>query len=140
MNHRSTAVKYAWTHLNSFYKWGGDDPSGWDCSGLVQEILAAVGLDPRGDQTADTLSIAFEKIDFYENGIQEGCLCFFGSAARVTHVGFSIGNGLMIEAGGGGSNTTSAAAAIRQNAYVRIRPISNRKDLVCVCDPFSSAE
>lgn len=139
MDKRSIAVKYAWTFLGSLYRWGGDDPSGWDCSGLVQEILASVGLDPKGDQTAQMLYEHFKDnaIDISTFDPYDGCVVFYGSSLdKITHVGFAIGNGLMIEAGGGGSRTKTEQDAINQNAFVRIRPVNNRRDLLIACDPF----
>lgn len=136
---RQIAVKYAWTLLHVPYRWGGDDPmSGFDCSGGVQEILASVGKDPKGDQTADDLMRYFgdREIDPIICGIPEGCLVFFGNSHKAAHVGFSIGDGLMFEFGGGGSSTLTEQDSINQNAFGRIRPISRRSDLICVCDPF----
>ena len=38
------------------YIWGGDDFSGFDCSGLIHEALQAAGLENRGyDCTANEL-------------------------------------------------------------------------------------
>ena len=48
----ATALSYRGTP----YVWGGDDPSGFDCSGFVLECLKSVGLLPeRADLTADRL-------------------------------------------------------------------------------------
>ena len=43
---RFYAYKLAWKYIGKFYKWGGDDPSGFDCSGFVIEILKSVGILP----------------------------------------------------------------------------------------------
>ncbi len=46
---------YLLTYLHKPYLWAGSSPidgSGLDCSGAVQEWLAPLGLDPKGDQTA----------------------------------------------------------------------------------------
>jgi len=42
----------------------------------------------------------------------------------------------MIEAGGGGSKTITKADAIRDNAFIKIRPIYSRKFLWGFVDPF----
>ena len=138
MTLREVAVNYAWTLLGDPYLWGGDDFAGRDCSGQVQEILAAVGLDPSGDQTADGLYRHFSDkvIDANHNGIPAGCVVFYGTKQKIIHVVFSIGNGLMIEQGGGGSRTLTETDAMRDNAFSRIRPISRRSDFVCAVDPF----
>ena len=113
------------------YIWGGNGLiEGQDCSGYAQELLASVGLDKRGDQRA---------VDLYDHFLSDsrlsltdnpsfGDLVFFGKSS-VVHIGMAINSKLMIEAGGGGSKTTTRADAIRDNAYVRIRPINNRGDL-----------
>lgn len=148
---REVAIKYAFSLLGLPYRWGGDDTiNGFDCSGLVQEILASVGLDPAEDQTAQQLFSIFKRnaipmpigntnLESFAAALPVGTLVFYGkSIDKITHVGISIGSGRMIEAGGGGSKTTSAEAAALQNAFVRIRPILKRSDLVCVADPFYS--
>ena len=118
------------------YIWGGDDPiKGFDCSGLAQELLQMVGLDPAGDQTAQGLYDHF-KTRSKEGPRDAGTLIFFGSAInRITHVGIMLDDTSMIEAGGGGSKTVDAATAASQNAYTRVRPFSNRKDLIAVVTP-----
>lgn len=129
-------VDYAFSFLHMPYRWGGYNPiEGYDCSGFVQEILASVGIDPPGDQTAQALYNLLEKTSS-PNKWGVGSLAFFGaSVTKITHVAFCIDQYRMIEAGGGGSTTLTTADAIKQNAFVRIRPISNRKDLVAMIRP-----
>lgn len=127
---------YALSFVGLAYRWGGDDPiDGFDCSGLVQEILASVGLDPKGDQTAQGLYDHFAPIS--EHGVlQLGTLLFFGKSTReITHVAFALDQYRMLEAGAGGSKTLTRQDAITQNAYARIRPIDNRLDLVAALRP-----
>lgn len=96
----------------------------------------SAGVDPAGDQTAQGLYNHFEKNGSY-NQWGPGSLAFFGeSALKVTHVAFCIDSNVCIEAGGGGSKTTSVEAAIKANAFIRMRPIKHRKDLVAVIRPF----
>ncbi len=119
---------YAMRMVGLPYRWGGDDlVDGVDCSGLCIELLQAAGVFPKGfDANAAGLwNFAFEKT----TAPRFGSLVFFGVPA-VTHVGFCLNELLMLEAGGGGSQTTSREAAAKQNAYVRVRPIKSRKDLV----------
>lgn len=127
---------YAMEFVGLPYRWGGDDTiDGFDCSGLVQELLAVVGMDPPGDQTAQGL---YEYFQLYGSATiaEFGALCFYGkSHNEITHVGMALNEELMIEAGGGGSNTTSPSAASAHNAYIRIRPINHRKDLVSIIMP-----
>jgi cell wall-associated NlpC family hydrolase len=121
------------------YIWGGNNPlEGFDCSGFAQEILASMGLDPRGDQTAQGLYDHFS--DEEEGQLcdepEAGCLAFYGKPERITHVAFCLNEYQMIEAGGGGPACVDAKSAAANNAYVRIRPILARKDLIACIYPF----
>jgi len=120
---------YALSFLGLPYRWGGDDPvNGVDCSGLCIELLQSVGVFPHGqDTTAAGLKSLFDSYKKSEGSF--GALVFFGSSG-VTHVGFCLNDKLMVEAGGGGSRTKTREDAAVQNAYVRIRPIRTRSDLV----------
>lgn len=136
MTKKEAAIEYALSFLGLPYLWGGDSPfKGFDCSGLVQEILMGVGLDPSGDQTAQGLFLAFKhKIS---RTPAEGCLVFFGKdISHITHIGFCVSDGVMVEAGGGGSKTTTRDAAVSANARVRMRSVASRADLVAIVDPF----
>ena len=130
-------VSYALSFVGQPYRWGGDDPiDGFDCSGLVQEILSAVGMDPPGDQTAQGLYEHFKEPVAGTAGWAAGALCFFGVSTKcITHVGFSLGNGCMVEAGGGSHKILTRQDAAAANAYVRVRPIQKRRDLVAVTMP-----
>jgi cell wall-associated NlpC family hydrolase len=112
---------------------------GFDCSGLVQELLAAQGKDPPGDQTAQALFDYYSKdtILGWADHRECGSLAFFGSSkSKISHVAMLLDKDTMIEAGGGGSSTTSAAAAWKSNAYVRVRKLLSRKDLIAVIFPY----
>lgn len=121
---------YAMSFVGKPYLWGGDDPmTGFDCSGLVVEILQAMGSINHGsDYTAHDLYRLFEHSCI--SSPELGVLAFYGSVAKITHVGFCLDDRLMLESGGGGSRTTTLQAAIDQNAYIRIRPFDSRSDLV----------
>ena len=122
--------------LNLPYIWGGDDGiKGFDCSGLAQELLAMLGLDPAGDQTAQVLHDWFKSRS--KEGPRDACtLVFYGkSVSSITHVAIMLDDQSMIEAGGGGSKTIDSNSAAAQNAYVRIRPFNRRTDIVAVLTP-----
>ena len=113
------------------YIWGGDDPTGFDCSGVMIDLLQSVGVLPRGfDATAEGLRKypKFASVSAVE--AKFGDLVYFGTTTGASHVGMYLGDGLMFEAGGGTSTTTSAAAAAKQNAFCRIRPVSWRTDRI----------
>lgn len=129
-------LDYAFHFIGLPYRWGGDDPiNGYDCSGFVQECLASVGMDPPGDQTAQALHDHFLVSSATSDPVP-GSLAFFGKdASRITHVAIVLDSKSMIEAGGGGSKTVSLEAAAAQNAFIRVRPIASRKDLVAILRP-----
>lgn len=128
--------KHAFSFLGQPYIWGGDDPTGFDCSGLVIEILQGAGvLPPRFDTTAQGLFNKFE-VEGVANSKSLGALAFFGkSRSKITHVGFMIDRKRMIEAGGGGRHVRTLEDAVKHNAFIRVRPIEWRKDLVAILKP-----
>jgi cell wall-associated NlpC family hydrolase len=66
---RKMVQRIAMSYLGTFYIWGGDDPSGFDCSGLAIECLKSVGVLPReGDWTAQDLSAMFPRVDPPQGG------------------------------------------------------------------------
>jgi cell wall-associated NlpC family hydrolase len=67
---------------------------------------------------------------------QAGCLVFYGTEQKVTHVALCLDSELMVEAGGGGSTTKTLLDSIRKRAYVRRRRIDRRADIVAYADPF----
>lgn len=131
---RSLLIKTAWKYVGRPYIWGGDDPmAGFDCSGLVIECLKSVGWLPNvGDWTANDL---FNSLEPTTAPIIEGDLVFFGQD-RATHVGICINSAHMIHAGGGGSAVTNQDVAVRKNAYVMVRPINYRADILGYRKPW----
>lgn len=132
---RDLAVQIAWALYGNPYLWGGDDPmAGFDCSGFVIEILKGVGLLPhRGDWTANAL---YQKNKGKEVLVpQKGCLAFWGKT-RMTHIEFCLDEKFCMGAGGGGSKTKTLADAIRQNAFIKVRPNDYRGKPKKFIDPF----
>jgi len=129
---------YAKQFIGTWYKWGGDDPSGFDCSGLAVECLKAVGELPRRfDSTAAGLQSKYRLKTVNTLKPRAGCLVFWQNVAgKIIHVEISIGQGLCIGASGGGSKTVNEAEAIKSNAFVKIRPISSRANVHSIVDPF----
>ncbi|MGE0445598.1 MAG: C40 family peptidase [Vicinamibacterales bacterium] len=77
------------------YRWGGSDPSGFDCSGFVQWVFNAVGVRlPR--ETKDQFR-AGDEIDLDE--VSPGDLVFFNTENKgASHVGMVIGDGQFVHA------------------------------------------
>lgn len=133
-------IQYAMSFLGVPYKWGGSTPiDGIDCSGLVQEILASAGLKPPGDNTAQGLYNVFSHTGSF-NVFAPGALSFYGaSSLAIVHVGFIIDPYRMIEAGGGGASVQTKDDAINHEAFVKIRLIKHRPDLICTIKPNYSS-
>lgn len=136
MDPRVVFYDYIMKHVGLPYRWGGDDAvDGFDCSGLVLEFLVSCGAFPSGrDTSAQGLHDHFAATA--HSAPSFGSLVFFGKVAtEISHVGFCMNPLQMIEAGGGGSKTKTLQDAAAQNAYVRLRPIANRKDLIGFVQP-----
>jgi hypothetical protein len=129
-----TAVAY----LGTPYRWGGDDPSGFDCSGLVIECLKSVGLlDEKDDFTADGLMRRLADREVADP--RSGALLFrVNPSGRAEHVAICLDTCFEIGASGGCRQTAKPTEAWRDNAYVKIRPISNPPGRRRICDPFLS--
>lgn len=133
---RAIAVDYAKHFIGTPYHWGGDDFSGFDCSGLIVEVLQAVGRISHGsDYSADGLLSLFSHSRVVQG--YAGCLAFYLDAeGRATHVVLLIDNTFAIGADGGGSGTITTEDAIARNAFVKIRPLDYRKGPRIIVDPF----
>ena len=134
---RYFAIDIAWQLYGTPYIWGGDDAvKGFDCSGLIVELLQSVGKLPlKGDWTAAMLWDRFAANEVWNP--DAGCLVFWEtSQGHIRHVELALGSGLSIGASGGGSRVRSRADAIEYNAFVKIRPIEGRGIVKGFLDPF----
>lgn len=129
---------YALTFLGTPYIYGGSTPQGIDCSGLIVESLTAFGI-LHGDFTALGLykylsgNTPAKKIK--REQVKEGDLIFYGrSLDNITHVALALNNTQMLESGGGDRSTLTIEEAIKKSAFVRIRPIDNRADIVAILE------
>ena len=135
---RERAISYLEKWIGHFYLWRGDDPKGFDCSGLIVEVLQAVGLiSHKSDYTANGLYGMFK--DRKRGHGYKGCLVFWMNSTqdRMIHVEMMVDNYHVVGASGGGSRTKTIADAIRDNAFVKMRPLGYRGLNYKICDPFA---
>ncbi|HIE51621.1 MAG TPA: hypothetical protein EYP85_07655 [Armatimonadetes bacterium] len=78
------------------YRWGGHDPTGFDCSGLIQYLARKYGREV--PHSAAELSRLGQPVDRTE--LQPGDLVFFQNTYKpgVSHVGIYVGEGRFIHA------------------------------------------
>lgn len=139
MKHKDLVTAFALSFLGKEYIYGGNGPY-VDCSGLVIQILKSAGIGPKHDMTAQQL------FEHYFRGAKWdhrdwGSLCFFGrSTNSISHVGFLLNDSQLIESAGGNSLTITKERAQEMGAFVRIRVLDSRQDLVAILGlqyPFS---
>ena len=134
---RRRAVVYLQKWIGHFYLWGGDDPSGFDCSGLIVEVLKSVGLiRPTTDMTANELYQLFTR-GLWQPDPGSGKLVFWFRAGKAIHVEMMIDKDHTVGASGGGSATKTIADAVKHNAFVKMRPLFYRGSNYKICDPFA---
>ncbi len=130
MEMRESIVSYAFKFLGQPYEWGGNGKKGkgFDCSGLIMELLWSVG-QMKGFTDANAQGIFNyykEKNDgFYKQ--PHGNLVFFGKGINaITHIGMTVNDYQYVEAGGGDSKNL--------DGMVRFRLLSHRSDIVSIID------
>lgn len=139
---REIMMKVAWHYLGTPYLWGGDDPSGFDCSGFACECLQSVGLIPhKTDFTAAGLydKVKPGRVDMPWKDAKPGDLIFFQAGSvdeRIIHVEIMVGPTHCIGASGGGSACVDAMEAWKRNAFIKVRPTDYRPFSAGVFNPF----
>lgn len=122
---RQYIVRYATYFIGTWYSWGGDDPDAFDCSGFLSEVAQAGDIIGRKERlTAEGFRERFfnYKIPFLLPGTL--VLFFDKDKNRATHIELGIDNKHTIGASGGGSKTLTKEDAIRDNAFVKCRPVN----------------
>ena len=125
------------SHLNRFYIWGGDDPDGFDCSGLIIDGLQAIGRFPsHSDATADGLWHRFKTNEVPLRARPGSLLFWFNNKGRAIHVAAALDKDYCVTADGGGARIKTVEDAKKYNAYIKIRRIDHRKTFPRILDIF----
>jgi cell wall-associated NlpC family hydrolase len=94
---RDSLVALARAQIGRRYRFGGTTPEhGFDCSGLVRYVMAALKIDlPR---TAHEQAKSGQTVPRDTAQLQPGDLLMFGSSRHISHVGIYVGNGHFVQA------------------------------------------
>jgi cell wall-associated NlpC family hydrolase len=95
---RDSLVTVARAQVGTKYVLGGTTPNGFDCSGLVRYVMAALKVElPR---TAAQQAQTGLEIDRDKSNLRPGDLLTFGKKGKsgVSHIGIYVGNGRYIHA------------------------------------------
>ncbi len=113
----SAAAKVALEQIGSPYRYGGDDRSGFDCSGMVHYSYLQIGKQvPRTThdlwRQSRPVSVA---------NLQVGDILFFKIDGKMSHVGMYLGDGRFVHAPSTGKRVTIARldSTFYQQAFVR---------------------
>lgn len=87
-------VAVAESCLGTPYVWGGESPSGFDCSGLVYYVLKTLGYSPYRTASSQYKMGTYVSKD----NLQPGDLVFFAGTYKsgISHVGIYVGDGQFI--------------------------------------------
>ncbi len=99
------AVSIAEQMLGKPYRYGGNTPKGFDCSGLVYYSYSKAGY-PIG---RDSKSQIAQTIPIDPRELRPGDLVFFNIGGSNTHIGIYTGNGQFIHAPSSGKRVSYAS-------------------------------
>ena len=125
----AAAVEYLKTLVGVPYVWASKDPSvGLDCSGAVTVAYERAGLARPGARYRYGSADLHKKLE-PTSSPDPGDLVFYGKG-DVSHVMMYAGDGQVVGATGGGPKTKTPDDARAIGAYVKVRPVDYRKDIV----------
>jgi len=115
-------ISKAAEHLGTPYRYGGESPGGFDCSGFVRYIFKQFGYNlPHNAAAQANLGTPVAKSD-----LKTGDLVFFGSSSYIDHVGIYSDNGRFIHSSSprsGGVIYSSLSENYYARTYVTARRI-----------------
>ncbi|MEJ2128998.1 MAG: C40 family peptidase [Woeseiaceae bacterium] len=112
-----TAASVARGQVGVPYRYGGNTPAGFDCSGLVQYSYAAVGVSiPRTTSGQWALMDPVARDD-----MRAGDLLFFKISGKMSHVGLYLGDGRFVHAPSSGRAVSieSLRSGFYRKAFIR---------------------
>jgi cell wall-associated NlpC family hydrolase len=109
---RDSVVSIARQQIGTPYVWGAETPGlAFDCSGLVKYVMSWVNV--RLPRTAHEQSYTGIRVGRDLDRMKPGDLLTFGSARRITHIGFYAGNGRYVHASRPGVGVVESALNTR---------------------------
>lgn len=99
------------------YRYGGNTPSGFDCSGLVHYSYAAAGVSiPR---TTSGQWAQLSPVDTRD--MRSGDLLFFEISGKMSHVGMYVGDGRFVHAPSSGRTVSieTLESPFYRKAFIR---------------------
>jgi murein DD-endopeptidase len=118
----SKAADTAVSMLGKPYKYGGNTPTGFDCSGLVHYSYSRVGVDVSRDTRTLKTQTSLTRV----SDLRRGDLLFFDQEGqKSSHVGIFIGDGRFVHAPstGGKVRTEKLDAKYWQKHFVEARRV-----------------
>lgn len=112
-----SAAQIALQQVGVPYRYGGQTPAGFDCSGLVHYSYHRAGKSvPR-----TTAALWSRTQPVARNDMQVGDLLFFSIAGKMSHVGLYVGDDKFVHAPSSGKtvNVQSLSTRFYQDAFLR---------------------
>ncbi|SET32016.1 Cell wall-associated hydrolase, NlpC family [Salinibacillus kushneri] len=112
-------IQIAKSYLGSPYTWGGESPSGFDCSGYLQFVFSKTGVQlPRTVSDIWNATTPVEKPSV-------GDLVFYETyKPGPSHAGIYLGNGNFIHAGNNGVEISNMSGSYWQQRYLGAKRVS----------------
>ena len=112
----SRAASVAYEQVGTPYRFGGNSPAGFDCSGLVQYAYARAGITvPR------TTTALWHSTPVARDQMRAGDVLFFDIEGKMSHVGMYLGEQRFVHAPSSGKTVSVGTLASPYYARAFIR-------------------